>query len=197
MTNTKVHDAAIIGAGFGGMGAAIQMTRLGYRDLVILEREDDLGGTWHVNRYPGLAVDIPSSTYSYSFEPNPYWSRMYAPGDELKQYASHVADTYDLRRLMRFDSVVEGAVWDAENEHWTVNIAGGERINARYLLPATGFLSQPKMPDIPGIETFAGKVIHTTKWDDSYDLEGKKAAVIGTGATAVQLIPRIAPTLAS
>jgi len=196
MTNTKVHDAAIIGAGFGGMGAAIQMTRLGYRDLVILEREDDLGGTWHVNRYPGLAVDIPSSTYSYSFEPNPYWSRMYAPGDELKQYASHVADTYDLRRLMRFDSVVEGAVWDAENEHWTVNIAGGERINARYLLPATGFLSQPKMPDIPGIETFAGKVIHTTKWDDSYDLEGKKAAVIGTGATAVQLIPRIAPTLA-
>ena len=196
MTNTKVHDAAIIGAGFGGMGAAIQMTRLGYRDLVILEREDDLGGTWHVNRYPGLAVDIPSSTYSYSFEPNPYWSRMYAPGDELKQYASHVADTYDLRRLMRFDSVVEGAVWDAENEHWTVNIAGGERINARYLLTATGFLSQPKMPDIPGIETFAGKVIHTTKWDDSYDLEGKKAAVIGTGATAVQLIPRIAPTLA-
>ena len=196
MTNTKVHDAAIIGAGFGGMGAAIQMTRLGYRDLVILEREDDLGGTWHVNRYPGLAVDIPSSTYSYSFEPNPYWSRMYAPGDELKQYASHVADTYDLRRLMRFDSVVEGAVWDAENEHWTVNIAGGERINARDLLTATGFLSQPKMPDIPGIETFAGKVIHTTKWDDSYDLEGKKAAVIGTGATAVQLIPRIAPTLA-
>ncbi len=196
MTDTTVHDAAIIGAGFGGMGAAIQLGRLGFTDLVILEREDDLGGTWHVNRYPGLAVDIPSSTYSYSFEPNPHWSRLYAPGEELKKYASHVADKYDLRTLMRFNSVVEGAVWDAENEHWTVNVAGGERLHARYLLTATGFLSQPKMPDIPGIETFAGKVIHTTKWDDSYDLAGKKAAVIGTGATAVQLIPEIAPTLA-
>ncbi len=191
-----MHDAAIIGAGFGGMGAAIQLGRLGFKDLVILEREDDLGGTWHVNRYPGLAVDIPSSTYSYSFEPNPHWSRLYAPGAELKTYASHVADKYDLRKHMRFNAVVEGAVWDAENEHWTVNVAGGERLHARYLLTATGFLSQPKMPDIAGIETFAGKVIHTTKWDDSYDLAGKKAAVIGTGATAVQLIPEIAPTLA-
>ncbi|GAA3519327.1 NAD(P)/FAD-dependent oxidoreductase [Aeromicrobium panaciterrae] len=196
MATTKVHDAAIIGAGFGGMGAAIQLGRLGFTDLVILEREDDLGGTWHVNRYPGLAVDIPSSTYSYSFEPNPNWSRMYAPGAELKAYASHVADTYDLRRHMRFNCVVEGAVWDADHQHWTVNVAGGERLHARYLLTATGFLSQPKMPDIPGIETFEGKVIHTTKWDDSYDLAGKKAAVIGTGATAVQLIPEIAPALA-
>ena len=195
MTNTPVHDAAIIGAGFGGMGAAIQLGRLGYHDLVILEREDDLGGTWHVNHYPGLAVDIPSSTYSYSFEPNPNWSRMYAPGAELKQYATHVADKYDLRKFMRFNTVVEGAVWDADNEHWTVNIAGGDRLHARYLLTATGFLSQPRMPDIPGIETFAGKVIHTTRWDDSYDLNGKKAAVIGTGATAVQLIPEIAPTV--
>ncbi len=104
---THIHDAVIVGAGFGGMGAAIQLKRLGYDDLAILEREDDLGGTWHVNRYPGLAVDIPSSTYSYSFEPNPHWTRLFAPGPELKAYAVHVADKYDLRRHMRFDTVVE------------------------------------------------------------------------------------------
>lgn len=195
MTPKPRYDAAIIGAGFGGMGAAIQLKRLGLDNLVILEREDDLGGTWHVNKYPGLAVDIPSSTYSYSFEPNPNWSRMYAPGAELKKYTEHVADKYDLRRHMRFNSVVEGARWDEDNKFWIVNVANNESITATYLLTATGFLSQPRMPDIPGIETFAGKVIHTTKWDDSYDLDGKKAALIGTGATAVQLIPTIAPKL--
>src|SRR3954449_4033415 len=105
------HDVIIVGAGFGGMGAAITLKRLGYDDIVILEREDDLGGTWHVNRYPGLAVDIPSSTYSYSFEPNPHWTRLFAPGAELKRYAEHVADTYDLRRHMSFGHVVEHAAW--------------------------------------------------------------------------------------
>jgi len=186
------YDAIIVGAGFGGMGAAIQLKRLGYDNLLILEREDDLGGTWHVNRYPGLAVDIPSSTYSYSFEPNPYWSRLFAPGEELKRYAVHVANKFDLKRYMQFRTVVTGAVWDEGDELWTVSVEGGEQHRARFLLTATGFLSQPKMPDIKGIETFKGKVIHTTAWDDSYDLGGKRAAVIGTGATAVQLIPEVA-----
>ena len=189
----QVHDAVIVGAGFGGMGAAIQLKRLGYDDLVMLEREDDLGGTWHVNHYPGLAVDIPSATYSYSFEPNPYWSRLFAPGPELKKYATHVADKYDLKRLMRFNTVVEGAEWDDSAACWTVTTSEGQQIRGRFLLTATGFLSQPKMPDIPGIESFAGKVIHTAAWDDDYDLSGKRVAVIGTGATAVQLIPTIAP----
>ena len=190
------HEAVIVGAGFGGMGAAIQLKRLGFHDIVILEREDDLGGTWHVNHYPGLAVDIASVTYSYSFEPNPYWSRMFAPGAELKRYAEHVADKYDLRRHMRFDTAVEGARWDEDAQHWSIAIRGGEVITARFLLTATGFLSQPKMPDIDGIESFAGKVIHTAAWDDDYDLQDKRVAVIGTGATAVQLIPEIAPRLA-
>ena len=106
------HQAVIVGAGFGGMGAAIQLKRQGIDDFVILEREDDLGGTWHVNRYPGLAVDIASVTYSYSFEPNPSWRHWYARGAELKKYADHVATTYDLRRHMRFGAVVEGATWD-------------------------------------------------------------------------------------
>ena len=191
-----LHEAVIVGAGFGGMGAAIALRRLGIDDFVILDREDDLGGTWHVNRYPGLAVDIPSATYSYSFEPNPYWSRLYAPGAELKAYCDHVATKYDLRRHMKFGVVVDGARWDEEERHWVVNLHDGETLTARYLLTATGFLSQPKMPEIPGIETFAGTVVHTTKWDHELDLSGRRAAVIGTGATAVQLIPEIAPKLA-
>ncbi|RZS40805.1 cation diffusion facilitator CzcD-associated flavoprotein CzcO [Herbihabitans rhizosphaerae] len=185
-------DAVVIGAGFGGMGAAIQLRRLGYDNLLIVDRESDLGGTWHVNRYPGLAVDIPSATYSYSFEPNPNWSRLFAPGAELKRYATHVADKYDLRRHMRFDTAVTGAVWNEERAHWAVSFDGGDQVTAKYLLAATGFLSQPKTPDIEGIDSFAGKIIHTTAWDDDYDLTGKRAAVIGTGATGVQLIPEVA-----
>lgn len=194
---TKRYEAIVIGAGFGGMGAAIQLKRMGIDDILIVERENGIGGTWHVNRYPGLAVDIASVTYSYSFEPNPYWSRMFAPGAELKRYAEHVADKYDLRRHMRFEVVVESAVWDEDNQVWNVHVAGGETLTARYLLTATGFLSQPKMPDIPGIETFAGKVIHSAKWDHTYDLSGKKAALIGTGATAVQLVPEVAKKAAA
>ncbi|MGH3712462.1 MAG: flavin-containing monooxygenase [Micromonosporaceae bacterium] len=189
---TPDHDVVIVGAGFGGMGAAIAFGKLGLPNLLILEREDDLGGTWHVNRYPGLAVDIASVTYSYSFEPNPYWSRMYAPGAELKRYAEHVADKYGLRRYMRFGAVVEGARWDPDAALWTVSIAGGDQVTARYLVTATGFLSQPHVPDIPGIDSFAGKTIHTTAWDDSYDPAGRRIAVIGTGATAVQLVPELA-----
>ena len=186
------YDAAIIGAGFGGMGAAIQLNRSGLQNLVILEREDDLGGTWHVNHYPGLAVDIASVTYSYSFEPNPHWSRLFAPGPELKKYAEHVADKYDLRRYMRFNSVVTGSVWDEDEQHWVVHIAEAESVTAKYLVTATGFLSQPRVPDIEGVDSFGGKVIHSAEWDDECDLAGRRAAIIGTGATAVQLIPELA-----
>ncbi len=192
MQRTTQYDAVIVGAGFGGMGAAIALNRLGLTNLAILEREDDLGGTWHVNRYPGLAVDIASVTYSYSFEPNPHWSRLFAPGAELKRYAEHVADTYDLRRLMRFGAVVSGARWDEDARHWVVAIEGGDTVTGRYLLTATGFLSQPQMPDIDGIDTFAGRVLHTTTWEDGIDLTGARTAIIGTGATAVQLIPEVA-----
>ncbi len=186
------YDAVIVGAGFGGIGAAIQLKRLGYENLLILERESDLGGTWHVNRYPGLAVDIPSSTYSYSFEPNPYWSRLFAPGAELKSYAEHVAEKYDVRRYMQFGAVVSGAVWDEDDALWRVSLEGGESVTGTYLLTATGFLSQPKMPDIDGIDSFAGTVIHTTAWPDETDLDAKRIGIIGTGATAVQLIPELA-----
>ncbi|NKY54920.1 flavin-containing monooxygenase [Nocardia flavorosea] len=186
------YDAVVIGAGFGGMGAGIELDRLGLGNFVILEREADLGGTWFVNHYPGLAVDIASVTYSYSFEPNPFWSRLFAPGAELKKYADHVADKYRLRERMRFGTTVERAHWDAAEQHWVVTVAGGETLTARYLLTATGFLSQPYTPPFPGIDSFAGKVIHTTAWDDSYDLTDRRVAIIGTGATSVQLVPEIA-----
>jgi cation diffusion facilitator CzcD-associated flavoprotein CzcO len=191
-TPTADHDVVIVGAGFGGMGAAIAFKRMGIDDLLIVDREDDLGGTWHVNRYPGLAVDIASVTYSYSFEPNPYWSRLFAPGAELKRYAEHVADKYDLRRHMRFGVAVQGATWDETERHWRVSTADGRTITARYLVTATGFLSQPRRPDIEGIDSFAGTVLHTAAWDGSHDYSGERVAVIGTGATAVQLIPQLA-----
>ncbi len=196
-------EVTIIGAGFGGMGAAIALKRLGYGagpdDLRILEREDDLGGTWHVNHYPGLAVDIASVTYSYSFAPNPHWRHWFARGPELKRYAEHIAETYDLRRHMRFGVAVDGARWDEDEEHWVVSASspdGTSAFTTRFLLTATGFLSQPRLPDIEGVHDFAGEVIHTASWDDDADLSGKRVAVIGTGATAVQLIPEIAKVAA-
>ena len=190
--STEQLDAVIVGAGFGGMGAAIQLNRLGYDKLAIIDREDDLGGTWHVNHYPGLTVDVPSTTYSYWFEPNPYWSRLYAPGVELKRYAEHVADKYDLRRYLRLNTTVDGARWDEDAKRWVITLAGGETLVAQFLIAATGYLCQPRTPDIPGIDTFEGRVLHAARWDDSYSMRGRRAAVIGTGSTGVQLIPELA-----
>lgn len=185
-------DVVIVGAGFGGIGAAIQLKRMGYDNIAILDREDDLGGTWHVNHYPGLTVDVPSTTYSYWFEPNPYWSRLYAPGAELKSYAEHVADKYDVRRHMRFNTGVEDARWDDDAQAWQVALADGETLSARFLIAATGFLCQPRTPDIPGIDTFDGRLIHAADWDHSYSFNGRRAAIIGTGSTGVQLVPELA-----
>jgi cation diffusion facilitator CzcD-associated flavoprotein CzcO len=190
--STQQFDAVIVGAGFGGIGSAIQLNRLGYDHIAILDREDELGGTWHVNRYPGLTVDVPSTTFSYWFEPNPYWSRLYAPGVELKRYAEHVADKYNVRRYMRFNTTVEGARWDDDAQVWLVSLTGGETLRSQFLILATGYLCQPRTPDIPGIDTFDGRIVHAAQWDDSYSLQGRKAAIIGTGSTGVQLVPALA-----
>ena len=187
-------DAIIVGAGFGGIGAAIQLKRLGFDALVLLDRQEDLGGTWYANHYPGLACDVPTTTYSYFFEPNPNWSRLFSTGAEIKQYADDVADKYDVRRHIRFNTIVEGGRWDEEANLWRVALADGTTLSAQYLITATGFLSQPHTPEIPGIHSFEGNVIHTTAWDDSYDPTGRQIGLIGTGATAVQLIPELAKT---
>jgi cation diffusion facilitator CzcD-associated flavoprotein CzcO len=189
-------DAIVVGAGFGGIGAAIELKRLGFENFVLLDREDDLGGTWYVNHYPGLTVDVPTTTYSYFFEPNPNWSRLFSTGSEIKQYADDVADKYDVRRHIRFNTCVQSARWDDEDRRWWLTLADGTTLVTRYLITATGFLSQPHTPEIPGIHDFDGTVLHTSAWNDDFDPSGRRIAVIGTGATSVQLVPQLARTAA-
>lgn len=197
MARPAVLDAevAIVGSGFCGLAMAIRLKEAGI-PFVILEKADDLGGTWRDNTYPGIAVDITSFTYSYSFDQNPNWSRIFAPGRELKQYADDVADRYGLRPHLLFRHEVKEARFDAASDSWTLSFVDGRRMRCRYLVNACGVLHQPKIPDIPGLASFGGKTIHTARWDHDYDLRGKRVAVIGTGATSVQLVPAIADEVA-
>ncbi|MFP5441701.1 MAG: flavin-containing monooxygenase [Gammaproteobacteria bacterium] len=186
-------EVAIIGAGFSGIGTAIALDKAGIPDYAILEAGDDYGGVWHWNTYPGVAVDIPSFSYQFSYEQRPDWSRSYAPGHELKSYAVHCADKYGLRGRTRFNTLIEEAAWDNATDCWRLRTAGGGEISARYLINGSGPLNVPKLPDIAGVESFAGATMHTARWDHSVQLDGKRIAVIGTGASAVQVIPEIAP----
>ena len=185
------YKIVIVGSGFAGMGAAIKLKEMHEHDFVILEKADDLGGTWRDNTYPGLTVDIVSLTYSYPFEPNPDWSRLYAPGDELKAYADHCATKYGVRPHIQYGKGVSKAVYDEGHNVWITHLESGETLVSRYFVSATGLLVQHKMPDIQGIDSFRGKVMHTARWDHDYDLTDKRIAVIGTGATAIQLLPEI------
>lgn len=197
MTEQPDHEILIVGAGFSGIGAAINLDRAGMSDFSIIEAGDGVGGTWHWNTYPGIAVDIPSFSYQFSFEQSPDWSRTYAPGRELKAYAEHCVDKYDLRSRIRFGTTVLSAEFDEERGWWRVQTDPGGPVTARYLINASGVLTTPNLPDIAGVDTFAGVTIHTARWDHSQDLTGKRVAVIGTGASAVQVIPEIAPIVSS
>ncbi|MDO3333954.1 flavin-containing monooxygenase [Mycobacteroides abscessus] len=187
-----VVDAVIVGAGFSGIAAAIELKKLGHDDIVVIEREDDVGGTWFVNRYPGAAVDIFSSTYQYWFEPNPRWGRLYAEGSELHAYARTVSEKYGVLPHVRLGTAVDSAIWDDDDRVWNITLSTGEIVAARFLVNATGFLSQRHYPDIDGLGTFDGEILHTTWWDPATDLRGRHIGVIGTGATAVQLLPELA-----
>lgn len=189
------HEVVIIGAGFSGLGAAIKLDEAGFGDFLILEQGSGVGGAWHFNTYPGVAVDIPSLSYSFSFERNPRWSRLFAPGEELKRYAQDCASKYKLDSRIRFNTTVSACHFQDEDDCWHVHTATGEVISARYLVGATGVLTQPKKPDIKGIDTFKGITMHTARWDHSVSLNNKRVAVIGTGASALQVIPEIAPTV--
>jgi cation diffusion facilitator CzcD-associated flavoprotein CzcO len=190
------HEVVVVGAGFSGIGAAIKLDRAGFHDFVVLEAGDGIGGAWHWNTYPGIAVDIPSFSYQFSFEKRSDWSRVYAPGRELKAYAEHCVDKYDVRGRIRLNTKVIGAKFDEDAHTWRIETANGEQITARFVIGATGVFSQPKPPEIPGIGTFAGMTMHTARWDHSVDLRGKRVGVIGTGASAIQVIPTIAPEVA-
>ena len=162
----------------------------------LLEREDDLGGTWHVNRYPGLAVDIPSSTYSYSFEPRTSWSRKYSPQPEILDYIEHCVDKYELDPHLHLGVTVTRAVFDEVSARWELEAADGRRWSARAVVAGLGALRVPAIPELPGIERFQGAAFHSARWDHSVDLRGKRVAVVGTGASAIQFVPAIAPEVA-
>ncbi|MFZ5755987.1 MAG: flavin-containing monooxygenase [Pseudomonadota bacterium] len=190
------HAVAVIGAGFSGIGTAIALDKAGIHDYTILEAGDGFGGVWHWNTYPGVAVDIPSFSYQFSFEQRPDWSRSYAPGRELKAYAEYCAEKYRLHGRTRFGTQVEEAAWDNTGDFWRIRTRAGTEITARHLINGSGPLNVPKLPDIAGVESFAGTTMHTARWDHTVQLDGKRIAVIGTGASAVQVIPEIAPLAA-
>jgi cation diffusion facilitator CzcD-associated flavoprotein CzcO len=185
-------EVVVIGAGFAGIGFAIKLKQAGFTDFVILDEADGPGGTWHWNTYPGIAVDIPSFSYQFSFEQRPDWSRSYAKGAELKAYAEDCVDKYGLTPHLRFGNTVTSADWDDDANRWRVTLGGGDELSARFLINACGVLTRPNMPDIAGVEDFAGLTMHSSRWDHRQDLRGKKVGIIGTGASAVQIIPAIA-----
>ena len=189
-------DIAIIGSGFSGLGMAIRLKQDGRDDFVVLERGDEVGGTWHYNTYPGCACDVPSHLYSYSFAPNPDWTQTYSPQPEIGAYLRRCADRFGVRPHVRLNTTVEFAEWDDEAGRWLLDIEGGERISARVVVAGMGPLAEPKIPDIPGLESFKGKAFHSARWDHDHDVAGERVASIGTGASAIQLVPSIQPDVA-
>jgi cation diffusion facilitator CzcD-associated flavoprotein CzcO/acetyl esterase/lipase len=187
------HEVLIVGGGFGGVGMAIMLKRAGIDDFLILERGDGVGGVWRDNTYPGAACDVPSHVYSFSFEPNPDWSRSFASQDEIHAYLRRCAQKYGLATHLRCHAEVGEASFDEAAGLWRVRLRDGAELSARILITATGQLSNPAMPRIEGLDSFRGPAFHSSCWDHSVDLSGKRVAVIGTGASATQFVPAIAP----
>ncbi len=181
---------AVVGGGFGGIGAAVMLRRAGYDDVTVFERGERVGGVWNHNTYPGAACDVPSHLYEFSFEPNPRWSRRYAPQAEIQDYLEDVARRHGVLERVRTGTEVTRATWMEEEDRWLLETSGGEH-EADILITAVGQLSQPKLPTLPGLDSFDGPVFHTAQWRHDVDLAGKRVAVIGTGASAIQAVPAI------
>jgi cation diffusion facilitator CzcD-associated flavoprotein CzcO len=195
-TRSPTHvEIAIVGAGLSGLGMAIALRRAGREDFVVLERANALGGTWRDNSYPGCACDIPSVLYSYRDEPNPDWTRAFALQPEIWAYMRRVADAHDVQRFMHFDHDVVDARFDREHERWEIETTGGH-YTAAILISASGTLADPSIPDLPGLGTFGGTVFHSSRWNHEQPLEGRRVAVIGNGASAIQFVPEIQPRVA-
>lgn len=188
-------DVAVVGAGFSGLGAAIRLRQEGFDDLVIFERGDDVGGTWRDNTYPGAACDVPSKLYSFSFAPNPGWSRSFSAQPEIQQYLRGCAERFGLLPHLRLSTALTSARWVEEEARWHLQTTGGPW-RARILILARGPLSEPALPDLPGLSEFGGTMFHSSRWDHGCDLTGRRVAVIGTGASAVQFVPEIAGKVA-
>jgi len=183
--------AVVVGSGFAGLCAAIRLLGNGVQDLVVIERGDDVGGTWRDNRYPGCACDVPSVLYSFSFAPNPDWTRRFAPQSEIQAYLRACAERFGLLPRIVFRTAFTSARWEPEAQAWRVSTSRGE-ILASVLVMAAGPLSEPAVPEIPGLHSFPGPVMHTARWDSQVDLTDKRVGVVGTGASAIQVVPAIA-----
>jgi cation diffusion facilitator CzcD-associated flavoprotein CzcO len=184
---------AIVGTGFGGLAAAVRLRQAGIEDVVLFEKSDDVGGVWRENTYPGAACDVMSHLYSLSFAPKADWSRRFAPQAEIHQYLRDVARDFGLLPLIRFSTEVRSAAYDEEANVWRLELSGGGECEADALITATGQLSRPSRPDIPGLDRFRGTLFHSAEWDHDHDLTGERVAVLGTGASAIQFVPEIAP----
>jgi cation diffusion facilitator CzcD-associated flavoprotein CzcO len=191
MPTAHIYQTLIVGAGFSGLGAAIKLGHAGVDDIVILERSDRVGGTWRDTSYPGASCDIPSLLYSYSFVKNPAWSRTYSPAAEICEHLEDMADRFDVRRHIRFGQEVTGLSFDEDAGVWTASTKSRKRFRARTVILASGPLPDSSFPEIRGIDTYRGHKIHSARWDHDYDFAGKRVAVIGTGASAIQIVPEL------
>ena len=183
-------EVAIVGAGFGGIGAAIELERAGFRDFAVLERAPEIGGTWWANNYPGCQCDVPSNLYSYSFAPKPDWSRSYSEQPEILGYLRDCVERFGVRDRIHLNCEMAEASWNEDGRSWRIETSRGT-LRARFLIAAPGLLSEPRIPPIPGLDEFEGPALHTARWRDAPDLRGRRVAVVGTGATAIQLVPHL------
>jgi cation diffusion facilitator CzcD-associated flavoprotein CzcO len=196
MSGRRHARVAIVGSGFGGIGAAIRLGQDGVDDVALFERASEIGGTWRDNSYPGCACDVESLLYSFSFAPNAGWTRTFSAQPEIWAYLRATAARYGIDRLVRFGHDVRSATWNAADSRWSIATSAGD-YTADMLVMASGALSDPVVPALPGLERFAGRVFHSARWDHGYGLAGKRVAVIGTGASAIQFVPAIQPLVAS
>lgn len=195
-SSVETVDVAILGAGFSGVGMAIRLIAGNRRSFVVLEKADNVGGTWRENHYPGVACDIPSHLYSFSFARNPDWSRMYPPGPEIHKYIVDTADKKGVRPFCRFGFAIRSVIWDEQRLLWRVSAQDGRIVEARVVISATGGLHVPGFPKIRGMESFTGPAFHTAEWRHDVPLAGKRVGVIGTGASAIQVVPAIVDQVA-
>jgi cation diffusion facilitator CzcD-associated flavoprotein CzcO len=190
--NVTHFRVAIVGSGFAGLAMAIRLKQQGEHDFALLERASDVGGTWRDNSYPGCACDVPSHLYSFSFEPNPRWTRTFSPQAEIQDYLRHCARKYGVLPHVRFGHELIDARWDEGTQRWILRTPHGT-LTASVLVAATGPLSEPSIPALPGLDSFRGTVFHSAQWDHAHDLRGRRVAVVGTGASAIQFVPLIQP----
>jgi cation diffusion facilitator CzcD-associated flavoprotein CzcO len=191
MNDKRPLTAVIVGSGFGGIGMAIKLRDAGISDFLLFEKSDQVGGTWHYNTYPGAACDVPSPLYSFSFEQDFDWPRFYSGQQDIHRYQQHCVAKYGLTQHLRLNSEIRRAAFDEASGLWKIETTGGDKVLARALISATGQLNRPAYPKIPGLDSFRGKVFHSSRWDHAHDFSGRRVAVIGTGASAIQFVPHV------